>query len=202
MSKLGKIVADAVTERIRRYRLEYENWAEGQTGDHPSPSFTDVLKDVRRMIEDGFEITEPTVDLALPPMVSKPEPAPEPVALVPEKKRKRPEPITARPWEAYSAAFLEKYKTPPVRNLTVNSQLASFVKRVGEDLAPEVISFYVRHPGQFYSQAMHPISLALRDAEKLAAEYRSRRLITTAGARKSDMTAANADLAAQIMREE
>jgi len=37
MNKLGKIVADAVTERIRRYRLEHENWAEGVTEDLTAP---------------------------------------------------------------------------------------------------------------------------------------------------------------------
>lgn len=116
--------------------------------------------------------------------------------------RKKSEPITAKAWAAYSKAFEERYNTPPLRNLTVNSQLASFVRRVGEDLAPEVIAFYVRHRGAFYSQKMHPVGLALADAEKLAAEYRSGRMLTRAAANREESIAANADLAAQIMREE
>lgn len=116
--------------------------------------------------------------------------------------RKKTEPVTAKAWAAYSKAFEERYNTPPLRNLTVNSQLASFVKRVGEDLAPEVIAFYVRHRSAFYSQKMHPVGLALADAEKLSAEYRSGRMLTRAAANREESIAANADLAAQIMREE
>jgi len=161
MNKLGKIVADAVTERIRRYRLEHENWAEGVTEDLTAPPLDDVLNDVRRMIEDGFEIRKEFSSPKIPldwHDLDKPENS----MISPSSKKKKGEPLTAKVWEAYSKAFEERYKTLPLRNVTVNSQLASFVKRVGEDLAPEVIAFYVRHRGAFYSQKMHPNKLVFQ----------------------------------------
>jgi hypothetical protein len=93
---------------------------------------------------------------------------------------------TVPTWEAYSGAYYDRYGTEPVRNRTVNSQLASLVSRLGEKEAPHVAAFYVRHPDQFYVRAKHPVSLLLRDCEGLRTEWATGRQVTTTEARQVD----------------
>jgi hypothetical protein len=73
-----------------------------------------------------------------------------------------------------------------VRNAKVNAILAKLVDRVGEAEAPAVASYYVTHNGQQYVQAGHPVELLLRDAEKLAMEWRTGRQITRQEAVEAD----------------
>jgi len=110
---------------------------------------------------------------------------------------KKPEGLTVKTWQAYASAFQERYKTAPVRNATVNGQLANFVKRVGEDLAPKVIEFYVWHPGAFYVKNGHQVRFAVADAEKLAAEFQTKRFVSN---RQAQEIESKAD-AAMMLRE-
>ena len=92
-------------------------------------------------------------------------------------------------WEAYAAAYQARYGADPVRNATVNGQLANFVKRIGQDEAPQVAAFYVGHAGRMYVQAMHPLNLLVRDAEKLRTEWATGRIQTETKARNTDRLA-------------
>lgn len=76
-----------------------------------------------------------------------------------------------RVWERYKSAYLDRYKTEPVRNATTNSQLAQLVKRLGGEAACNVAEFYVWHNDQFYVRARHPPGLLLRDAEGLHTQW-------------------------------
>jgi hypothetical protein len=98
-------------------------------------------------------------------------------------------------WEAYADAYQGRYGIAPVRNATVNAQLAALVKRLGEGEAPQVAAFYVRHPDQFYGRSMHPVGLLLKDAEKLRTEWATGRRMTTSEARTLDKTQATLDAA-------
>ncbi|VEB42956.1 Uncharacterised protein [Chromobacterium violaceum] len=60
---------------------------------------------------------------------------PAPAAAVP-KPRKSPakpqtNPLNAATWDAYADAYFFRYEVEPVRNATVNGQIANFVKRLG-----------------------------------------------------------------------
>jgi hypothetical protein len=92
-------------------------------------------------------------------------------------------------WEAYAAAYRRRYGADPVRNATVNGQLANFVKRIGQDEAPQVAAFYLDHAGRMYVQAMHPLSFLVRDAEKLRTEWVTGNIQTETRARNTDRLA-------------
>jgi hypothetical protein len=78
---------------------------------------------------------------------------------------------TTEVWLAYSASYLDRYQTEPVRNATVNGQFANFVARIGAKEAPAVASWYLRHEGRRYVQGGHSVGLMLHDAEKLRTEW-------------------------------
>lgn len=83
---------------------------------------------------------------------------------------------TALTWEAYSSAYAARYGAEPVRNATVNGQLAQFVSRIGVEDAPAVASFYLRHDNALYRNATHPVNLLLRDAEALRTQWATGRI--------------------------
>lgn len=85
-------------------------------------------------------------------------------------KPKEPAP-TSQIWEAYRSAYFDRYRVDPVRNATVNGQMAQLISRLGLDEAPEVAEFYVRSNNNFYASKGHPVGLLLADAEKLRMEW-------------------------------
>lgn len=103
-------------------------------------------------------------------------------------------------WSAYCKSFFERYDTEPVRNATINTQVKQFVQRIGRAESPEVIAFYVGHNGQFYVRNMHQIGYALKDAEKLRAEWATNRQITETQARQTERTQSNISAADEAMR--
>jgi hypothetical protein len=111
-------------------------------------------------------------------------------------------PPTAALWEAYSAAYEKRYGAEPVRNATVNGQLAAVVKRLGAEEAPEVAAFYVAHKAAFYAQKGHPVGLLLLDAEKLRTEWVTGRQITSTAARQQERTAANGQVWDSLLKGE
>jgi uncharacterized protein YdaU (DUF1376 family) len=98
-------------------------------------------------------------------------------------------PKTAATWDAYRTAYASRYGTPPVRNATVNAQLAGFVKRIGAEESPGVAAFYVGHSRGLYVSAKHAVNLLLRDAEGLRTEWATGSKVTDTQARQSDQTA-------------
>jgi uncharacterized protein YdaU (DUF1376 family) len=97
--------------------------------------------------------------------------------------------FTVAVWNAYSGAYRERYNVEPVRNRTVNGQIAQLVSRLGIEAAPAVASFYVHHNFMHYVRAKHPVSLLLRDAEGLHTEWLSGRTVTSSEAMQTDRTA-------------
>lgn len=94
-------------------------------------------------------------------------------------------------WEAYAEAFGQRYGCEPQRNARVNGQIAQFLARVPLADAPEIARWYVRHSGAFYAASMHAVGLMLRDAEKLAAEWRRGEQVNAETARRNEQTEAN-----------
>lgn len=96
-------------------------------------------------------------------------------------------------WASYAEAYGRRYAVEPVRNAKVNSILARLVERVGEEEAPQIAAFFVSHNGLQYVQAGHPVELLLRDAEKLAMEWKTGRTITRKEAVDTDKRQAKTD---------
>jgi hypothetical protein len=97
--------------------------------------------------------------------------------------------LTRKIWESYSKAYSDRYKTAPVRNKTVNSQIKSIAARLGEE-APEVVGFYVSHSNAYYVKAAHPVGLCLKDAEGLRTQWATGRVVTHREAVHADNRAA------------
>ncbi|WP_152038175.1 hypothetical protein [Paraburkholderia hospita] len=110
-------------------------------------------------------------------------------------------PDTAATWAAYSEAYAARYGVEPIRNATVNSQMANFVKRVGMVEAPAIARFYVSHSNRFYVQHMHFVGSMLADAEKLRTEWVTQRQMTSTEAAQADRTAANFNAMAPLFAE-
>lgn len=93
-------------------------------------------------------------------------------------------------WDAYSAEYLDRYGTEPVRNASVNALLVQVVAKLGAE-APAVAAFYVRHQRRDYVQAQHPVNLLSRDAEGLRTQWATGQHVTATGALQVDRTQTN-----------
>jgi len=89
------------------------------------------------------------------------------------KAPKAPPPValSTPTWEAYAAAYEARHGAPPVRDALVNRQLKDFVSRVGAEDAPAIAAHYLGDVTPFYVQQRHPISLLLRDYQKLRTDW-------------------------------
>lgn len=117
---------------------------------------------------------------------------------VPGRVNKSPKPVRKKPssestelnkkiWQSYFDAYLKRYKTEPIRNATVNTQISNLGKRLGED-AVEVVAFFVSSNNGFYLQKLHQVGLCLADAESLHTQWRRGRAITQADVRSFEKT--------------
>lgn len=114
--------------------------------------------------------------------------------------QKREGPTTAT-WLAYANAYQQRYGVDPTRNATVNAQIASFVRRVPAEEAPDIAAFYVRHNKAFYVGKKHSTGLMMQDAEGLRTEWLCGRQVTDTEARQADRTAATANAFAPLIAE-
>ncbi len=96
-------------------------------------------------------------------------------AAKPAQRRKQAErkaPETQPTWEAYCDVFRERYDNKlPLRNVKVNSQIKEFVGRVGVELAPDVIRYYVRSNNPLYVRQRHNVGLLVKHAEAIYTEF-------------------------------
>lgn len=106
---------------------------------------------------------------------------------------------TVDTWRSYAAAYRERYGAEPVRNATVNGQMAHLVGRLGGDEAPAVARFFVGMQRQDYIKAMHPVALLLRDAEGIRTAWATGRSVTATAAAMADRTQTNADAFAPLI---
>lgn len=78
-----------------------------------------------------------------------------------------PKRSTAPVWEAYRQAYLERYGVDPIRNATINGQLAHLVRRLGEQESPEVARYYLGLETPLYHREGHSVGMLLKHAEHL-----------------------------------
>lgn len=134
----------------------------------PSPERAGLIPSL--LIPDsGFLATDSkgNTTFAAPPAEDAPAKAKAVKALKSAKERAP----TAETWDAYAAAYATRYKAEPVRNATVNGQLAQFVGRIGAEESPSVAAYFVGHQARFYVETGHSVGMLLRDAEKLRTEW-------------------------------
>lgn len=88
------------------------------------------------------------------------------LSLAPDNYPQNPASKTFRTWLAYAIAFNAKYRQWPIYNATVGGQMAKVVERIGQDIAPITVRYYVEavtHPA--IVDTCHPISSLLRHCE-------------------------------------
>lgn len=103
-------------------------------------------------------------------------------------------------WQSYREAYLTRYGVEPSRNATVNSQIKSFVKRVGDD-APKIAEFYVTHQNSFYVRSMHDFGVCLKDAHALRTQWLKGRQITGADIKRFEKAQEHQSILESIDRE-
>ncbi len=81
-------------------------------------------------------------------------------------------------WEAYRQSYTDRYNVEPVRNARLNSQIATFVKRVGGKDAPDIVRFYLKHMDSRYIKNTHTFGFCLMDAETLRTQWLKGQSIT------------------------
>jgi hypothetical protein len=116
------------------------------------------------------------------------------------RAKKEPAP-SAETWTAYATAYAVRYRVEPVRNATVNGQLANFVSRIGSVEAPPVAAFYVRSNNARYVSSGHSVGMMLMDAEKLRTEWATGRQATATQAMLADKTQTNLNAFAGMIEE-
>lgn len=100
-------------------------------------------------------------------------------------KKRKESPPTNPVWESYSTAMLERHGEAPRRDRQVNALLSALVRNLGDE-APPVAAFYVSHSDPFYVRARHPLTLLVRDYQKLRIEWLTGNRMTTLEAKSSE----------------
>ena len=120
---------------------------------------------------------------------------------LPSDAARRPGGETVETWNAYAAAYQNRWGVAPTRNAMVNGQLAKFLQRVPVAEAPDIAAFFLRSNKGFYVSAKHPVNLLLRDAEALRTEWLTGRQTTETEARQADKTGARAGVFGDLLEE-
>ena len=94
-------------------------------------------------------------------------------------------------WEAYRAAYLDRYGVEPLRNAKVNGQIAQFVRTVGAQDAPKLAAFYLAHNGGFFVQRRHDFGLLLQSVQQIRTDWLRGEQMTATAARQAEKTQAN-----------
>jgi type IV secretory pathway VirD2 relaxase len=79
--------------------------------------------------------------------------------------------------------------------------LSLVIGKLGAEEAPAVARFFVGHQNSMYVNAMHPVTLLLRDAEKLRTEWATKRTVTRTQAAQADKTQTNLNAFAPLLAE-
>jgi len=94
-----------------------------------------------------------------------------------DKKRegeatKQAEPAKSTPtWNAYSRAYLNRYRVSPLRGAKVNKLLCQFVDQVGAGDAPAVAAYYLNLNEQWYQKKGHDVATLLQNAQSIYTQW-------------------------------
>ena len=150
-------------------------------GEYGAPGGEHDALGVVNTVHQGGEPGAPHIT----PQLITPDLTPQqPIPAAPTKKKAAPK--SAAVWESYSAAYFDRYGTEPVRNATVNSQLAKIVDAIGESEAVHVARFYLQHNNRYYVQQCHAVGPMLKDITALRTQWATGSQMTESKARTAD----------------
>ncbi|MGQ5524154.1 helix-turn-helix domain-containing protein [Chitinimonas sp. PSY-7] len=93
-------------------------------------------------------------------------------------------------WNAYAAAYWQRYGVDPIRSAMVNSQVRHIVKQVGEE-APTLAAYYVSHQDAWFVRERHPIGLLLKSLQRVRTDCSRGQQMTGTAAKQAEATQAN-----------
>ena len=190
--------------------LESVGWWVKATGGHTIHDYLDyqlsrkdveIYKENKRIAGRFGGLAKSKQTSSRPPSktVAKPTPIPIPIPIPNPKNQshsdKSSREVATLPrvgkgvmtWEHYQDSYRRRYGTDPVRNQTVNSQLARLVDRLGAEDAPQVAAFFLSHNDPFYVRKRHPVGLLLQDAESLRTQWATGIKSTTSEAKNAEV---------------
>lgn len=174
-------------------------------GKHFSEEFLNRIETISKGLPKGYSKQDPT----------RPDPDPDPDPdpnqrgegyRAPTSRRSPPATTpraakSAETWNAYAAAYFDRYGVEPVRNAKVNAQLSQLVDRLGAKDAPAVAAWFVSHNAQWYVTRGHSVDALLADSEKLRTEWATGRRVTQTAARQTDRKQHHMSIAEQLIAE-
>ena len=129
------------------------------------------------------------IEIGLPAKQKKPRAKAEPDAETEAAKANR-----QAAWSAFDDAYQRRYGTTMTRNATTNSQMASLVRRLGQE-APGVAAFFVGINDAFLVRTQHGLGALLQNAEGYRTQWATGRTMTATRATQIDKTQSNFDAA-------
>src|SRR5690606_26709859 len=103
------------------------------------------------------------------------------------KNETKKEPPKSTPvWNAYSRAYLNRYRVSPLRGVKVNTLLGQFVDQVGKEYAPEVAAYYISLNDQWYQKKGHDVATLLQNAQSIYTQWATGTNNTTQDYRKTE----------------
>lgn len=144
----------------------------------------------------GSETEKPSGDLSAPP----------PKAVVTNKSAKRPKTELADAerqeacrmiWSSYATAYFARYRTEPVRNAKINTQVNDLLKRLGSVEAPHVAAYYVTINDSYLIRSCHDLGSLLAKAEAYRTQWATNTQVNGVTARQMENSQANLNAAEQ-----
>ncbi|HZX51516.1 MAG TPA: hypothetical protein VFE95_05810 [Pseudomonas sp.] len=173
-----------------------------------SPSINDG-KTPDSLIPDSLSSDSLIPDSPIPeekPLQLAAAPAPQSNVKTLEPKQRPPKAKTeqqqanAATWQAYAAAYFDRYSVEPVRNAKVNAQIGQLVSRLGAEEAPHVAAYFVSINDQFYLRSLHDFGLLVSKAEAIRTQWATGRQMNGRTARQLEDTQANVNAAQEAAR--
>lgn len=109
------------------------------------------------------------------------------------------DPVNAKTWQVYSAAYFDRYGVLPVSNAKTRGQVAQLVKYVGREHAPALAAYFVQHNHSFFVQCRHDFGLLLKNYQQVLTDMQRNEQMTRTKAMQSEKNQSNFDVARRII---
>ena len=101
-------------------------------------------------------------------------------------------------WNAYSRAYLHRYRDAPLRNAKVSKLLCQFVDQVGADDAPMIAAYYLTLDDQWYQKKSHDVPTLLQNAQGIRTQWATGTNRTSQQIRQTERMSGNAQAVNEV----
>lgn len=111
---------------------------------------------------------------------------------------KTEKPKSTETWNAYSKAYLNRYRVSPLRGAKVNTLLGQFVELVGKDDAPLIAEYYVCLNDKWFQTKAHDVATMLQNAQAIRTQWATGTNKTSIDYRNQERTSNNQSVQQRI----